>query len=71
MKVSSKRLRVESSRGASRPPFGDPFAEAYVDPTVFFKQCFYSKYAGHCHDRLGGAWITFGGCAHGASGFVC
>ena len=35
MKVSSKRLRVESSIGASRPPtFGDPTVEEYVDPTT-------------------------------------
>ena len=35
LKASSKHPRVESSAGdASRaPPFGDPFAEAYVDPT--------------------------------------
>ena len=36
MKASSKCPRVESSTGdASRPPpFGDPFAEEFDDPTV-------------------------------------
>ena len=33
MKVSSKRPRIESSTGASRPSTpGDPIAEKYVDP---------------------------------------
>ena len=35
MKASSKRPRVESSIGASRPPtFGEPTVEEFVDPTV-------------------------------------
>ena len=35
MKASSKRPRVESSIGASRPPtFGDPTTEEFVDPTA-------------------------------------
>ena len=35
MKASSKRPRVESSTGASRPPtFGEPIVEEFVDPTV-------------------------------------
>ena len=35
MKASSKRSRVVSSTGASRPPTcGDPTAEEFVDPTV-------------------------------------
>ena len=35
MRASSKRPRVESSTGASRPPtFGEPTAEEFVDPTV-------------------------------------
>ena len=35
MKASSKRPRIESSTGASRPPTsGDPTAEEFVDPIV-------------------------------------
>ena len=35
MKASSKRPRVESSTGASRPPTSsDPTAEEFVDPTA-------------------------------------
>ena len=36
MKASSKRLRVESSTGATTQPLssGNPTAEAYVDPTI-------------------------------------
>ena len=35
MKASSKRPRVESSTGASRPSTsGDPTVEEYVDPTA-------------------------------------
>ena len=38
MKVSSKRPRVESSTGASRPPTsGDPTTEEFVDPIVAVK----------------------------------
>ena len=36
MKASSKRPRVESSTGGTSrpPPFGDPSAEEFVDPTA-------------------------------------
>ena len=38
MKDSSKRPRVESSIGASRPPTsGDPTAEEFMDPTATVK----------------------------------
>ena len=60
-----------------RPPSsGDPTAEDFVDPIAIVdpsssSSSDVSQYVGHCHDRSGGAWTDFGGCAHVASGFTC